>query len=48
MEDCCNVCDACLLPGELEANPRFGQDLCHFCAGEYAEANAANDVEMEA
>lgn len=44
----CDMCDAFLLPGEEAANPRFGQDLCHHCAGELAEANAADDVEMAA
>lgn len=38
--NCCDVCDALLTEKEIEANPRWDQDLCDHCAAAYDEANA--------
>lgn len=35
----CDLCDALLLPCEIERNPRYAQDLCDNCADEIFEAN---------
>ena len=42
---CCDFCEALLFHGEMAANPRFEYDLCDFCAGELAVAEAMEDEE---
>lgn len=46
--ECCDFCRVPLMHGELARNPRYGHDLCDFCASEMAVAVAMDDVEAEA
>lgn len=39
MDNCCDLCDALLTTAESEANPRWQQELCDYCAAEYDAAN---------
>lgn len=41
--DFCDVCDATLTAAEKAANPRWDQDLCDGCAGEFDAANVQGD-----